>query len=414
MPSLLEEAILDAKLLREAALKTAENKIIEQYAEQVRSAMNTLLEQTEGDDPITMPEPAQTEEETVGGSDEVRIPESALGEKILKALKAETSEEPDEDDEEVVEVDMDALREALGLDEQLKEEAEELEEEINESPMETLKNIISAGVLATSLATAADMVVEQDPAAPVRHLLDAMYSVVKDMPPGAEINLLTFTQELGQDIKDAVVGEEDKEVEIKEDLEEEVLQEELVVDITDGDFTGWAGRPEHDRQRQQKINLARLADTKQKEEFAKLQQGMKDLAGISESLKKENTKLSEKNQTLLETIEALKERLEDTALLNAKLLYQNKVLTNESLNTRQKNSIVESIQKANTTSDAKVIYETLQSAASAGSVGSSRKESLHEAINRPSHTVTRRTTNNDSLLNEMTDRFQLLAGIKKH
>ena len=171
---------------------------------------------------------------------------------------------------------------------------------------------------------------------------------------------------------------------------------------------------EHDRQRQQKINLARLADTKQKEEFAKLQQGMKDLAGISESLKKENTKLSEKNQTLLETVEALKERLEDTALLNAKLLYQNKVLTNESLNTRQKNSIVESIQKANTTSDAKVIYETLQSAASAGSVGSSRKESLHEAINRPSHTVTRRTTNNDSLLNEMTDRFQLLAGIKKH
>lgn len=338
MPSLLEEAILDAKLLREAALKTAENKIIEQYAEQVRSAMNTLLEQTEGDDPITMPEPAQTEEEVSGGSDEVRIPESALGEKILKALKAETSEEPDEDVEEVVEVDMDALREALGLDEQLEEEVEE------------------------------EVITEQE------------------------------------------------ETENTEESEEnyELIEEELVVDITDGDFTGWAGRPEHDRQRQQKINLARLADTKQKEEFAKLQQGMKDLAGISESLKKENTKLSEKNQTLLETVEALKERLEDTALLNAKLLYQNKVLTNESLNTRQKNSIVESIQKANTTSDAKVIYETLQSAASAGSVGSSRKESLHEAINRPSHTVTRRTTNNDSLLNEMTDRFQLLAGIKKH
>jgi hypothetical protein len=236
---------------------------------------------------------------------------------------------------------MNALREALGLDEQLEEEVEELEEE----------------------------------------------------------------QETHEEIAEDVLEEE---------LEEEVLQEELVVDITDGDFTGWAGRPEHDRQRQQKINLARLADTKQKEEFAKLQQGMKDLAGITENLKKDKARLSEQNKTLLETIEALKERLEDTALLNAKLLYQNKVLTNESLNARQKNSIVESIQKANTTSDAKVIYETLQSAASAGSVGSSRKESLHEAINRPSHTITRRTTNNDSLLNEMTDRFQLLAGIKRH
>jgi hypothetical protein len=342
MPSLLEEAILDAKLLREAALKTAENKIIEQYAEQVRSAMNTLLEQTEGDDPVTMPEPAQTEEEMAGEADKVKIPESALGEKILQALNAETSDESEEGEDEVVEVDMDALKEALGLstesDEQVLVEQEEAEE----------------------------------------------------------------------------LEESEESYELVEESEEEVLQEELIVDITDGDFTGWAGRPEHDRQRQQKINLARLADTKQKEELAKLQQGMKDLAGISESLKKEKAKLSEQNKTLLETVEALRERLEDTALLNAKLLYQNKVLTNESLNTRQKNSIVESIQKANTTSDAKVIYETLQSAASAGSVGSSRKESLHEAINRPSHTVTRRTTNNDSLLNEMTDRFQLLAGIKKH
>jgi hypothetical protein len=298
MPSLLEEAILDAKLLREAALKTAENKIIEQYAEQVRSAMNTLLEQTEGDDPVAPPEPAQTEKEVSGEPEEVRIPESALGDRIVKAIKAET-EEPAEEDEEVVEVDMNALREALGLDEQLEEEVEELEEE-----QET-------------------------------------------------------HEEMAEDV-------------LEEELEEEVLQEELVVDITDGDFTGWAGRPEHDRQRQQKINLARLADTKQKEEFAKLQQGMKDLAGITENLKKDKARLSEQNKTLLETIEALKERLEDTALLNSKLLYQNKVLTNESLNARQKNSIVESIQKANTTSDAKVIYETLQSAASAGSVGSSR------------------------------------------
>lgn len=344
MPSLLEQAILDAKQLREAALKTAENQIIEQYAEQVRTAMNSLLEQTEGDDPITTPEPAETEEEIVGKEDKVKIPESALGEKIMKAI--EETGEKDEDGEDIVELDLNALKEMAEVDEVLTDE-EDMEEDTKSH------------------------------------------------------------EEVAEDVLD-------EEVEIKKDSEEEVLQEELVVDITDGDFTGWAGRPEHDRQRQQKINLARLADTKQKEEFAKLQQGMKDLAGISESLKKENTKLSEKNQTLLETVEALKERLEDTALLNAKLLYQNKVLTNESLNTRQKNSIVESIQKANTTSDAKVIYETLQSAASAGSVGSSRKESLHEAINRPSHTVTRRTTNNDSLLNEMTDRFQLLAGIKKH
>ena len=323
MPSLLEEAILDAKLLREAALKTAENQIIEQYADQVRSAMNSLLEQTDsGDGAITEPVPAETNEEMVGDAEEVRIPESSLGEKIMKALNPEESES----DEEVVEVDMEALREALGVAE---EEEEEPEEKVEEP-------------------------------------------------------------------------------------EEEVIQEELVVDITDGDFTGWAGRPEHDRQRQQKINLARLADTAKKAELEKLQKGMKELAGINESLKKDKDNLADKVQVLSETVETLKEKLESTALLNAKLLYQNKVLTNESLNTRQKNSIVESINKAKTLNEAKVIYETLQSAAAAGPVGTSRKESLHEAINRPSHNITRRSTNNDSILNEMTDRFQLLAGIKKH
>jgi hypothetical protein len=333
MPSLLEEAILDAKLLREAALKTAENQIIEQYSEQVRSAMNALLEQEDPvEDPLGEMENPLSTEQAEGDAEEVRIPESSLGKKIEKAIEEMAGVEEESGDENMVELDLNALREMLETD-----VAEVIQEE-----------------------------------------------------------------------------EEEEEEILEEELEEEVIQEELVVDITDGDFTGWAGRPEHDRQRQQKINLARLADTKQKEEFAKLQQGMKDLAGITENLKKDKARLSEQNKTLLETIEALKERLEDTALLNSKLLYQNKVLTNESLNARQKNSIVESIQKANTTSDAKVIYETLQSAASAGSVGSSRKESLHEAINRPSHTITRRTTNNDSLLNEMTDRFQLLAGIKRH
>jgi len=402
MPSLLEQAILDAKQLREAALKTAENQIIEQYAEQVRTAMNSLLEQTEGDDPITTPEPAETEEEIVGKEDKVKIPESALGEKIMKAI--EETGEKDKDGEDIVELDLNALREMAEL-----EELFHTDEEI-ESEQETHEEV-AEDVLDEEVEIKEGVINEIDS--------DWIYTEYKCHELPELIKRLKtdpaydYREEERRFFIWSAQSRYDSDC-FDSDDSEEVLQEELVVDITDGDFTGWAGRPEHDRQRQQKINLARLADTKQKEEFAKLQQGMKDLAGISESLKKENTKLSEKNQTLLETIEALKERLEDTALLNAKLLYQNKVLTNESLNTRQKNSIVESIQKANTTSDAKVIYETLQSAASAGSVGSSRKESLHEAINRPSHTVTRRTTNNDSLLNEMTDRFQLLAGIKKH
>ena len=45
MSSLLEQAIVDATALREAALKNAEAAIIEKYAPEIRDAVNTLLEQ---------------------------------------------------------------------------------------------------------------------------------------------------------------------------------------------------------------------------------------------------------------------------------------------------------------------------------------------------------------------------------
>ena len=43
MSSLLEQAIIDAKELKEAALKSAEGSIIDKYASEVKDAMNSIL-----------------------------------------------------------------------------------------------------------------------------------------------------------------------------------------------------------------------------------------------------------------------------------------------------------------------------------------------------------------------------------
>ena len=43
MSSLLKEAIIDAKALREAALKNAEHAVINKYSNEVRNTLNTLL-----------------------------------------------------------------------------------------------------------------------------------------------------------------------------------------------------------------------------------------------------------------------------------------------------------------------------------------------------------------------------------
>ncbi len=43
---MLEQAIIDAKALKEAAIKNAESTIVEKYAGEVRQALEKLLEQT--------------------------------------------------------------------------------------------------------------------------------------------------------------------------------------------------------------------------------------------------------------------------------------------------------------------------------------------------------------------------------
>ena len=57
MSSLLKEAIVDAKALREAALKNAESSIIDKYSSDVRTALDKLLEQEELDADLGLPPP---------------------------------------------------------------------------------------------------------------------------------------------------------------------------------------------------------------------------------------------------------------------------------------------------------------------------------------------------------------------
>ena len=106
-------------------------------------------------------------------------------------------------------------------------------------------------------------------------------------------------------------------------------------------------------------------------------------------------------------------KLEEVNLSNAKLLYTNRVLSSASLNERQKRRIVEAISKAETTKEAKVIYETLQS-----TVGSTEKrpvpKALSEAVSRNSSLLISSQRNREKTTTDpLSERLQLLAGIKK-
>jgi len=93
MSSLLEQAIIDAAALKDAAIKNAESALLDKYSNDIREAVENLLEQ---------------EEEEVGTDDAPDAPTGA--EDIPLAAKPETEDSEGESDDEVITLDMDELQ----------------------------------------------------------------------------------------------------------------------------------------------------------------------------------------------------------------------------------------------------------------------------------------------------------------
>ena len=117
MSSLLEEAIVDAKALKEAALKNAENAVLEKYSTEVKGALATLLEQEEDATPVE-----EGDEDLMEFVDDVPF-----------AFQNEELDAPEQG--EIVEIDFDALKQRIAEEDEIVEsddliDATELAEEI--------------------------------------------------------------------------------------------------------------------------------------------------------------------------------------------------------------------------------------------------------------------------------------------
>ena len=78
-------------------------------------------------------------------------------------------------------------------------------------------------------------------------------------------------------------------------------------------------------------------------------------------------------------IKILKSELNEINLLNAKLLYTNKIFRNKSLTESQKIKVLTAFDKATTKQEAQLIYETLQESLKLSITKSPIKESLGSA-----------------------------------
>jgi len=136
MSNMLEQAIIDADALREAALKNAENAVINKYSNQIKEAVEAILEQPEMPD---LDMPPEEEDLGMGGAPEVPdMPMAAHDDEDLCGCP----DEPGEGEDGVVTIDFDKLtqqlsdtgdfeEDAISTQEMAKEFAGALEEEVD-------------------------------------------------------------------------------------------------------------------------------------------------------------------------------------------------------------------------------------------------------------------------------------------
>ena len=378
MSSLLKEAIVDAKALREAALQNAEAEIINKYSGEVKQTLNKLLEQDE----------LGLEDDLGGALGDMPAPTDDPAE--MNA--AEDAEDVVEDVPLASTDNFDSLH-GIGL-QGLPNEGDEVEVRVN---LETLEEAIAS--LESEISESHEYNFDED----------VLVDILSEDEEEDEKN----------DEREAAAEEAEAETDEDEDLNEtadtdmsdpnlfEELVDELVEKLTvdmGAELPGWAGTPDFKQKYQIEKELAhrRSSDVEPELEITKKAQ---------EELVFENKQLKEELLKYKQATDELREGLQDVNLSNARLLYTNRVLRNTSLNERQKETIVEAISSAGSVTEARTIFDTLQSTVQ--STPRRGPQSLSEAINRRSgSTVIRASRQEKPSSDPFQDRMMKLAGIK--
>lgn len=111
----------------------------------------------------------------------------------------------------------------------------------------------------------------------------------------------------------------------------------------------------------------------------------------------------------LKQVNTLRSELNEVNLLNAKLLYMNKIFSKQALNETQKINVMKSFDKADTIKEAKLIFETLESKPQTST--SVKRKSLKEGLGSSSKIIMGNTKKPILEVNTQKARWQKLAGI---
>jgi hypothetical protein len=434
---LLKEAIADAKAVKEMAIANAKTALEEAFTPRLKEMLSAKIQEMDKEDvdemkyeedDTTMDEGMHEEDDKDAMKEETSEPHGNIGAQTPEGEPLGFLEE--EDDKDLDEVDLEEL--LAELEEEEKEDLNEAEEEdevedeeeseeeegepldLEDMTDEDLKQMIE-DVIADMIESG-----ELEAGEGAEEEAGEEGEEMEMSDEEEEVDLTELLKEIEEEMKDEEVNEEksdeattakiDKALKLEE---EETISEtpfpgptEIVTIITAmaGLFAAGISFNAIKTHLQKK---AKEGSEKAKKilRFISMK-GTGDLPGMGES--KEISELRAENKSLKSDLnEAIKET-NATNLLNAKLLYSNKIFRSKNLNESQKVKVLESFDKANTVKETKLVYETLNEGLKI------KKSTIKENLGRASKSTTVPTTKKPIVeSNDVFARMQKLAGIIK-
>ena len=370
---LFKQAIAEAKTIREAALVNAKAALEETLTPHLQSMLASKLEEMAKDD-----EDVKEEIEEVAPSYEENMEEELNLDEFLAELELEEGS-----DEEIDEV----TGASSGYDPSNAAGAG-LENIIN-----GIKSLIKKGGPMAKKAYAELEKLGAAAASGMREGKEETDGEMEDETSEEEMSVADLTIE---DLKDIIKDIVDSELDAEGAEGEEEMMDDDAVEM-DG------GEPEMS---EDEINLEELLaeldalDTNEADE---------DAVYEAKKAKKDEKELDE----AVATIETLRNELNEVNLLNAKLLYVNKIFKAKNLSEDNKIKVINAFDRATTPNEAKLVFEALNESLEAKE---SSKGMVKEGIikgfaskpagNAPSKQIVE--------TNDQISRFQKLAGITKY
>ena len=356
MSDLLKEAIADAKAVRETALANAKMALEEAFTPHLKSMLSAKLAEDDIEEDEEVIEGEHEDEE-----DEEEVEEGGYG----KSPRRDDDDHEDDPDE--------------GMHDSPRREDDDDEEEVDESEIIEVDGVKYAPIVSEE----EDDEEEGD-------------EDEEDMDEGEELDLEAVIKELEEELDEAGdPGDEEESVNEEEitegDDEEEKVDEEVVNEDEEEDL----------EEQSTSSGIGKGTGVKQASASDEEDPGK---GKTHESVEAIQNELNEYKEAVV----FLKDKLHEVNILNAKLLYTNKLFKEYALSNDQKLKIVETFDRAQTTREIKLVYTTL--AESFTGEKNEKKEVVKEFASKKSG-GTAPSKKIISEENQVADRFRKLAGL---